>query len=110
MGLFRFYCQTCKDDWSCIIRGDKVSLCPKCGVQGTRVYTPPNNPVMYEIRDTYRGIKIRQDLMRQVTKRSHEHTLNHCVDDIIASHGIDAAKKAGYLNEKGSKKTVFDEK
>ena len=110
MGLFRFNCEVCKEEWTIILRGEKASSCPKCGKTGERVFKAPNMPIVYEIRDKYRGVKMRQDLMRQVTKRSHEHTLKHEADEIISKHGIDIAKKAGFLNEKGSKKTIFDEK
>lgn len=110
MGLFRFVCSDCDMEWAKILRGEKKSDCPTCGKPGMRIYNPPNVPVVYETRDKYRGVKMRQDLMRQLVKRSHEHTLRHCADDIIAEHGIDAAKKAGLLNGNGSKKTTIDEK
>ena len=110
MGLFQFKCVSCEKEWKIILRGEKVSLCSKCGVYGKRIFNPPNTPIVYEIRDKYRGVRMRQDQMRQVVQRSHEHSIKHESDEIIGKHGIDIAKKAGYLNEKGSKKTIFDEK
>lgn len=112
MGLFKFECEKC-GDFSKILRGTKkkdVYKCPSCGKLSKRIYNPPNMPIVYEVRDKYRGTKVRQDLMRQLVKRSHEHALTHEADDVINKHGFDAAKKAGFLNEKGSKKTVFEEK
>lgn len=110
MGLFQFKCNVCNELWKVILRGDKVSLCPNCGENGSRIFNPPNPPIVYEIRDKYRGVRMRQDQMRQVVQRSHEHSIKHESDEIIAKHGVDIARKAGYLNEKGSKKTIFDEK
>lgn len=108
MGLFRFEC--CGEQWVAILRGEQISVCKKCGQGGMRVYSPPTVPVVYEIRDNYRGTKMRQDMNRQAAERSHKHAIMYESTNIIAEHGLDAAKKAGYLNEKGSKKTLFDEK
>ena len=110
MGVFRFTCPKCDREWSKILRESRTASCPYCKVDGVRIYNPPNTPVVYEIRDTYRGVRMRQDLMRQLVKRSHEHTLTHNIDEIVERNGIDAAKKAGYLDEKGAKKKVIDEK
>lgn len=108
MGLFTYKC--CDSEWKVIVRGTESVLCPTCNQQAQKVFNPPHVPVIYEIKDKYRGVRVRQDLNRQAADRSHQHTVKYKIGDIVADHGIDAAKKAGYLNEKGSKKTAFDEK
>lgn len=85
----------------------ETDIC-QCGGLAKREFLGVSS-ITYEIRDRYRGVKIRQDLMRQLRDRSHDHTMKHRVDDVISAQGLKAAKEMGYLNEKGGKKTKWDE-
>ena len=110
MPIFSFYCQSCVEEFRVLAKPRARPKCPSCKKQGKRIYRSNNPPVVYEIKNKYRGVRQRKDLMRQAVKRSHDHSLKYLVDEMVAKHGIDAVKKAGYLNAKGGHKTVFDEK
>lgn len=108
MPILRFFCNDCGEFLKLTKNLDKENC--KCGKFGKRIFTSGNAPIIYEIRDKYRGVRMRQDLNRQTKERSHQHALKYKVDEIVSTYGTELARKAGYLNENGGKKTAFDEK
>lgn len=110
MGVTVYTCR-CGREWRKICRGKPRTYdeCA-CGRTAQRIFSAPSAPVVYEVRDRYRGVTMRQDLMRQTRDRSRAHTLRYHVDEIIDRVGPEIAQRAGYLNSDGSKKRRIDEK
>jgi hypothetical protein len=98
MPLRTFECR-CGTSWRRIVQGEGPQACPKCGTEVTFQLPTEFDTTVYETRDRYRGTKVRKGQEQAMRKRMHAHHDKYEIAEKIDKHGLDEAKRAGWLKK-----------
>jgi len=118
MPLYGYKCSSCNWSSDLIKRSiddrDKVFKCKECDKPCKRVIGSPLGAVVTEQptkEAKYKGKSVRKGVNDELKKRSHEHFVEHEMDDLIQKHGVKHAKRVGWIDPKtGKKRGLIDEK
>lgn len=107
MPMYRYCCRPCKWDTKKLMSAKEAEAfsgaCPWCGIALSRVISNPNTQAK-ETLDEYRGSTVDADINQKVEDRAKEHFRKHDLPRIIADHGIEFAKRNGFVDEDGNPK------
>lgn len=105
MPNYRYKCNECDKETS--IRSpykDRPNnIKCKCGKEADLQLPTIFNPSIMETVDKKKGIKHRAKQSEMIRKRAKDHFINNELDDLIAKHGRDTARKFGWIDKNGKK-------
>lgn len=110
MAKYRYQCKQCKKTTE-LLRSFKDHEKPvECDCGSTMELLMPNvmEPTILETMDKKRKIKHRKNQAERIKKRSKDFFVEHEMPALIAEHGIEYAKKMGWVDKKGKPKKKSD--
>jgi len=80
---------------------DALVTCPTCGVPMLRALSRVSAPTVLERVDVHRNVKQRQNNRERVAKRAKNFFVENEVHDLIGKHGLEHAKRSGWVKPDG---------
>ena len=74
-------------------------MCPKCGAPVKALLPVDISTLTYELRDKARGTQLRKNQEQKMRKRMVEHHDRNELAEKIDKHGMDDAKRYGWLKK-----------
>lgn len=113
MPIYLYRCEGCareKTEYRTINTSVPGPLCDECRIEMEKIPSTIMPTIIHEKVGTG-GKNVRRGVTEQLKERSHEHFLQHEVDDLIQEHGIKHAKNMGWVDRiSGKKRKIIDEK
>jgi len=107
MPFYRFVCSNCEHDHKFLLsKKDFDSFVANCQICGSIMIAVMGKPESRSLEtvDEYRNKKNVSDVSDMVEKRSMDHFQKNDLPKIIAEHGIEFAKRQGFVDEDGKPK------
>lgn len=108
MPFFRFKCPSCYSEKKKLTKHNVLSLECSCGGEMEKQLPRTMPPSITETMDKYRNSKNPVDQTERLQKRSKKYFVENEVQDLIAEHGVDAAKRYGWVKKDGKVITIDD--
>lgn len=110
MPKYKYICNQCSDVVKEIRDSKDRKKEKNCKCGGFLQFQLPTiqEPSIMETVDKSRNIKHRKDQDKRIKKRAHDFFVENELDDLIAKHGEEQAKKFGWIKKDGKKKKKGD--
>lgn len=98
MPLHKFYCQKCGKTFEKLVKKPEFE-CPE-GHGKLEASLPESfSSMTMETKDKHRGVQLRKNQDRMMTKRMREHHNKYELEEKIDKYGMDEAVKQGWLRK-----------
>ena len=99
MPFFNYVCKSCEHRYDELAKPNEPVPCPKCAVENTPELPSGAEQITLETKDAYRGVKVRKGNEQALRQRMIEHRNKHELAEMIDKHGLDEAKRRGWLEK-----------
>lgn len=99
MPVFNFKCEQCEREWKDLVKAGENSNCPNCKKEVPSLMPKAASTVVMETPSKLQGKKIVKGIDKMLKDRSDQHLRKYELADRIDEHGLDDAKRLGWLKK-----------
>lgn len=103
MPKYPFYCKECDVELhiTTTVRKRDEQACPDCDGALERLFAKTMEPTIMETVDKHRNVKWRDNQDARIRKRAKDFFIENEMPDLIAKHGKEHARRAGWIKKDG---------
>lgn len=110
---YNYKCKKCQKEsvvFTVKIDQRKKVKCEECDIYMQKTIGKPKKTIV-KTRSKITGKAIKENLTEELKQRSHQHFMEHEMEELIAKYGTETAENLGWIDKKtGKRKTLLDEK